>query len=712
MARLTLQSAEGTQVAELRPVNSLGRHPDNSIQLLDKIVSKVHCIIELRGDQYVLRDSGSLNGTFINGTRVHGEQLLRHNDEIVMGSTRARFEMTPAGQPGLPPPASHPQVPAAASPYPPPHPHYPPQYPQAYSGYPQQSQPAQSGGASPPYPPHAPNQPPWPPPQAPGAQVSRSPQAMSIGGPVEPTAGWPHPPQGWPGGFPPPVPPSVIPSTVASPPQGPQPSQGQQAVPSLPPRHSPHPSAPPGVVPGAGPSAAVPLGAAPGGLGQTRYMSSTPSVQLQDQARQIGQQITATERGFLPVEHILGDPAQLRSDYEKLRLSHELSREIAAERDTEQLLRKILLSMLKFTKADRGVIFLANERGEFEPRSWEWRDGRNEPLRVSSTILNHVVEKQAAVLTSDAANFDKNRKNDSVILNRIGSAIVAPLLHHNEVLGVAWLDSETLGQFKPKDLEIVVAICAQAAMFIEIAALGRKVQNEVLTRERFSRLLSPNIAELVVRGQLEVKQGGTLVEATVFNSDIRGFTGMSEGKDPQVLVEMLNQYFERMVDTVFKFEGTLDKFMGDGIMAIWGAPVSHRDDPIRAVQSALAMGEVLGRFNRERMAVGHDPLAIGIGIHTGPVVAGYIGSSKALSFTVIGDVANTSARICGVALAGQVVVSETTRDRLGTRFELEELPPARLKGKEHPVRIFNVLRERPSAQVPAHIGSGAAGAPA
>jgi adenylate cyclase len=441
-------------------------------------------------------------------------------------------------------------------------------------------------------------------------------------------------------------------------------------------------------------------------------MSSTPSVQLQDQARQIGQQITATERGFLPVEHILGDPAQLRSDYEKLRLSHELSREIAAERDTEQLLRKILLSMLKFTKADRGVIFLANERGEFEPRSWEWRDGRNEPLRVSSTILNHVVEKQAAVLTSDAANFDKNRKNDSVILNRIGSAIVAPLLHHNEVLGVAWLDSETLGQFKPKDLEIVVAICAQAAMFIEIAALGRKVQNEVLTRERFSRLLSPNIAELVVRGQLEVKQGGTLVEATVFNSDIRGFTGMSEGKDPQVLVEMLNQYFERMVDTVFKFEGTLDKFMGDGIMAIWGAPVSHRDDPIRAVQSALAMGEVLGRFNRERMAARHDPLAVGIGIHTGPVVAGYIGSSKALSFTVIGDVANTSARICGIALAGQVVVSETTRDRLGTRFELEELPPARLKGKEHPVRIFNVLRERPSVQVPAAIGSGTAGASA
>jgi adenylate cyclase len=156
-----------------------------------------------------------------------------------------------------------------------------------------------------------------------------------------------------------------------------------------------------------------------------------------------------------------------------------------------------------------------------------------------------------------------------------------------------------------------------------------------------------------------------------------------------------------MVDTIFKYEGTLDKFMGDGIMALWGAPVTHRDDALRSVQCAIEMGEVLGEYNRQRIARNESPLAIGIGIHTGPLVAGYIGSSKALSYTVIGDVANTSARLCSVAAPGQIVISEVTHDRLGGRFETEELPPAKVKGKEKPLRIFNVLRSAPTAQVPA-----------
>jgi adenylate cyclase len=211
-------------------------------------------------------------------------------------------------------------------------------------------------------------------------------------------------------------------------------------------------------------------------------------------------------------------------------------------------------------------------------------------------------------------------------------------------------------------------------------------------------LLSPNVAEQVISGKLEVKQGGQLVkECTVFNSDIRGFTTMSEGTTAELMVELLNQYFELMVDTIFKYEGTLDKFMGDGIMALWGAPAVHPDDPIRAVQCALEQMEVLGRFNRRRIELNQPPLAIGMGIHTGPLVAGYVGSSKALSYTVIGHTANTSARLCGIALSGQIIVSETVLSKLVNRFEADELPPAHLKGIEKPLRIFNVKREKPSA---------------
>src|SRR6185503_439473 len=210
----------------------------------------------------------------------------------------------------------------------------------------------------------------------------------------------------------------------------------------------------------------------------------------------------------------------------------------------------------------------------------------------------------------------------------------------------------------------------------------------------FSRLLSPNVAAKVMAGELEVKQGGSLMECTVFNSDIRGFTRMSEGARPESIVEMLNDYFEVMVETLFKYEGTLDKFMGDGIMALWGAPVAHPDDPLRCVSCALEQMEVLGRYNRKQLEIGQPPLAIGIGVHTGPVVAGYIGSSKALSYTVIGDTANTSARLCGAAGPGQILISASTLAQLGSRFDYQELPPLQLKGKEKPFRCYAIQRSK------------------
>lgn len=669
MARLILQTAEGQQAIDLRPVNSLGRHPNNSIQLLDKIVSKEHCIIELRMDHWVLRDLGSLNGTFVNAERVRGEAPLKHGDEISLGATKGRFD---DGGPPMPLPAPSPGV-------------------------------ANLHGAWPQVPP-----PPMASPMAQSAHVMPQPYPKPQGAPPPSTG----------------APPSLVPSTVASPQAPPppypaynrppmvppgQPGQVPPGQQQRPPQYAQQPPPPPPNYPGS-PQAGggtMPLRPATGPIVPLRpgqgghYVAQGTRIDLNDQARHIAGQISAGDKGFLPYEHISSDLNQLRADYERLRLSHELSREIAAERDTTKLLERILVSVFKFIRADRGVIFLQDESGELTPRAMQRRDGTTAPISVSSTILNHVVKERAAVLTHDAAMDFANSKGKSMILNRISSAMVAPLLHNNEVLGVLWLDSETLAQFQAKDLELVTAIANQAAMFIEINILGKKVENEILTRERFSRMVAPNIADLVMAGLLEVKPGGQRVEqCTVFNSDIRGFTAMSENTSPEMLVEMLNEYFEEMVDTLFKYEGTLDKFMGDGIMAIWGAPVAHPDDAARSISCALEMGEVLGHFNRRRLERDQKALAVGVGIHTGPLVAGYIGSSKALSYTVIGDVANTSARICSAALAGQILISEATQERLGGRFELEELQPLTLKGISKPLRVFNVLRPRLSVQVP------------
>jgi adenylate cyclase len=618
MARILLVSPEGQQVVELRDHNSLGRHPSNTVQLLDKIVSKEHCIIERRPSGFTLKDLGSLNGTYVNGERVAGERDLRHGDDIALGQTRARFD-DGSGRP-MPAQPGYPSAPGFQA----------AQQPQ--SGW-QPSGPASLGAPS---------------------TVSAPPPPGGYGAVAQPMA---------------PLSPMGTAQIAATPAMGFQPLQGQG--PGL-------PSGPP-----------------------------TANVDINDKARQIGTQIAATQKGFLPFESISGNTQQLAADYERLRLSHELSREIALERDLPSLLNKILLTIFKFVRADRGVIFLKANDGQLVPGASQRRDGTNQPIPVSSTIMNHVIRERATVLTHDAAMDFAASKGKSMILNRISSAIVAPLLHNDEILGVLWLDSETLAQFQPKDMEIVTAIATQAAMFIEINILGRKIEQEIVNRERFSRLLSPNVAQRVMSGELEVKKGGQLVEeCTVFNSDIRGFTRMSDGANPAGIVEMLNDYFELMVEVLFKHEGTLDKFMGDGIMALWGAPVVHADDAKRSVECALEQMEVLGRFNRTRLEEGHPALAMGIGIHTGPLVAGYIGSSKALSYTVIGDTANTSARLCGVASAGQVLVSEQTLARLGGRFETEELPPAQLKGKEKPFRIFDIKRAVPSVQVPVSLRSG------
>ncbi len=147
---------------------------------------------------------------------------------------------------------------------------------------------------------------------------------------------------------------------------------------------------------------------------------------------------------------------------------------------------------------------------------------------------------------------------------------------------------------------------------------------------------------------------------------------MSESENPQVIVDMLNEYFELMVEVIFKYEGTLDKFVGDEIMALYGAPVTHGDDAVRCVRTAIEMLEVLRELNAARARAGAPEIRIGIGINTGHVVAGYIGSTK----------------------AGEIIISQSTYEQIGDRFDVVELPPVQVKGKSQALKIYNVIGEK------------------
>ena len=226
-----------------------------------------------------------------------------------------------------------------------------------------------------------------------------------------------------------------------------------------------------------------------------------------------------------------------------------------------------------------------------------------------------------------------------------------------------------------------------------------KIEQEAETRRRFQKLLSPDLAEMVVSGDLQVEKGGALRDATVLFADIRGFTSLSENTEADEIVQMLNEYFEAMVEVVFQLEGTVDKYIGDAIMVLWGAPIAHPDGPFRAVQAAIQMRKRLREFNKRRKAFGKQAIQVGVGINTGPVVAGYIGSTRTMSYSVIGDTVNTASRLCAAARAGQILIADSTYTHIRHQFSVTRLTPLQVKGKLHPIHVFEVHGPSPAVNL-------------
>jgi PAS domain S-box-containing protein len=212
-------------------------------------------------------------------------------------------------------------------------------------------------------------------------------------------------------------------------------------------------------------------------------------------------------------------------------------------------------------------------------------------------------------------------------------------------------------------------------------------------KDMFARYMSHEVMTSLMETPDSIKLGGDKRNATVFFADIRGYTSFSENRDPEEIVEILNEYFSEAVEHVVKFKGYIDKFIGDCIMAVWGVPMMpEKDDAINAVSCALAIQEMV-RSEKRKFFKRKDSsrLRIGIGVNTGPLVAGNLGSMQRMDYSVIGDTVNLAARLEGVAGSDEVIISQTTRDQLGEYFKLEKRPAVQVKGKEKAIQIYNVI---------------------
>jgi adenylate cyclase len=413
-------------------------------------------------------------------------------------------------------------------------------------------------------------------------------------------------------------------------------------------------------------------------------MTAPPNATIVRQLPVSGQTPPTSEEGIPPLP--------VDKSREKLTTLLEVSKGLGRAVDTDAILDKIVRYAYQILDVDRVAILLLDDEGELVPKISRDKRGADAPRMVPQSIARAAVADKVAIL-SDNAGEDTRFGGQSVVLQQVRSAICAPLVgSEDKVLGVLYVDNvSTTHRFTDDDLDFVVGFSGIAAVAIENSQFAERIRRETLARSNFERYFTPQLAQRIASSAGATRLGGDKRKVAVLFSDIRGFTPLSETMNPDDMARLLSEYFTEMVDCVFRHEGTLDKFIGDAVMAQWGAPIGDPLDADKAVRAAMDMIRELDKLNVRWVAEGRPELQIGIGLNYGDAFAGNIGSEKRLEFTVIGDTVNTASRLCSVAAPREILISESMLAALSDKPRVEERPPMELKGKSQAVPVFRVV---------------------
>jgi adenylate cyclase len=376
---------------------------------------------------------------------------------------------------------------------------------------------------------------------------------------------------------------------------------------------------------------------------------------------------------------------------ERLATLLEVAKGLTRAVDVDAILGKIVAYAYQTLDVDRVAVLLLDERGELVQKIARDKRGADAPRSVPQSIARKAVEEKVALLSDDAVRDDRFT-GDSIVMQQVRSAICAPLIGgEDRVLGVLYVDTPSAThRFTEEDLEFVVAFAGIAGVAIENSEFSERIRREALVRSNFERYFAPQLAERIANAPEAIKLGGAKRRVAVLFSDIRGFTQLSESMTPDETASLLTEYFTEMVECVFRHGGTLDKFMGDAVMAQWGAPIGMPDDADQAMSAALDMRAAMETLTRRWQAEGRPRLELGIGLNYGEAFAGNIGSERRLEYTVIGDTVNTANRLCSAADSGQILITEEMRRALKSPPPLAVCPPVELKGKSQPLPVYRV----------------------
>jgi adenylate cyclase len=373
-------------------------------------------------------------------------------------------------------------------------------------------------------------------------------------------------------------------------------------------------------------------------------------------------------------------------------LLYELARDLSSSLELDVVLAKVMDRVITLMRAARGFIVLVDPvTGVL---SVQMSGGAADPEKAreflgSRTVIEQVVRTGQAVVSTDATLDDRFKGQQSVILQNLRSIIAVPLVTKGNVIGAVYVDNPFQAAiFEEADKEFLQAISDLAAIAIDNA---RQYERSEFLRQLFELHVNKQVTAYVLArsDRLTKFLPGERREVTMLNSDIAGFSALSQTMAAEDLVLFLNRYFARMIRVVLAFGGNIDKFQGDGMLVVFGAPNPMTNHAEQALKAARAMVEEIAILNRELADAGLPTISVGMGLDTGPVVAGHVGSEDRMEFTLIGVPVNNSSYLSKVRPA-RVLMSETTRGLLPAEFRVTDYEPILLKGANQPQAIYQL----------------------